>query len=469
VNEDCVGEFEFECHNVNLSAATPEANVVSLDDSRAPWIHFYTSGSSGHPKLIEKPLSSLEAETLYWCERFEGQADRICGTVSHQHIYGFLFRFLLPILSKTLGADSAALAWEVLLGPSNSANNTLIVSSPAHLTRLPPKDTLDGHTISICLSSGAPLPFEAAHNVEDLMGVLPIEIFGSTETGGVASRQQHTQNEAWEALPHIRISQSHEEELLIASPLFTTSDPLPMGDKAKLIDDRKFQLLGRMDLIAKVEGKRVSLTRVSDLLLSHPHIDDAIAVVTEQNGRERLSAVIVPNDEGRRALIENGTFRYSRSIGRALSDNLEPSEIPKRWRFVNDIPLNSQSKKSRLDIAKLFDAARIKDMFDLDIEYGPDFSATITFKIPEDMRWLEGHFPNLPVMPGLSQVHIAACLCEELWAYRPKSLSVTKLKFNKVAMPHEELVLNLSFSPDTQKLKFEYLRSDDAISSGIIG
>ena len=76
---------------LTLGNASPDAELV-----------IFTSGSSGEPKAIHKQYRQLlnELDTLEQAFGHRLTADTVfAGTVSHQHIYGLLFRLLWPLAS----------------------------------------------------------------------------------------------------------------------------------------------------------------------------------------------------------------------------------------------------------------------------------------------------------------------------------------------------------------------------------
>ena len=99
-----------------------------------------------------------------------------------------MFRILWPLSSRRTFAPTRIAYNEQLttLGPSP----IVLVASPAHLKRLP--ETQDWQPLSSALrvvfSSGGPLPVDAGLAVKRLWGQAAIEVFGSTETGGIAWR-----------------------------------------------------------------------------------------------------------------------------------------------------------------------------------------------------------------------------------------------------------------------------------------
>ncbi|MCI4644121.1 MAG: AMP-binding protein [Hyphomonadaceae bacterium] len=445
-----------------------DADLSEIRDE-APIVSFYTSGSSGQPKIIEKPIGCLEAEANYWCDRFEGQFNWVCGSVSHQHIYGFLFRIAFPVLSCIEAADDTPLAWGHLLADTRTRGPALLVSSPAHLTRIAPEEIDDPSGVAAVLSSGGSLPFDAAHAVRDLFGHLPIEIFGSTETGGVAWRRQEQEGHAWTPLKGVRIAIGASGLLTVGSDFIPSDTPFEMGDLVEATPEGGFRHKGRADLIAKIEGKRVSLTRVRDTLAASPLVADAAVLVTSVEKRERLSAVIVPSAAGRERFARSGAFRFSRSLVSEASGMLEPAELPKRWCFLSEIPRNAQSKLSQEMLAHLFESPRMLELLSADIVRGQSMEAEVCFDAVPTLPWFAGHFPGQPILPGLSEVHIAVTVAEELWAVRPGTHSINRLKFNRVIQPGDRIVMQLSFDDAKKRLTFKLSTNGESVASGTIG
>ncbi len=145
-------------------------------------------------------MSQIDAEARYWVGWFNDRASLAptslaTGSVSHQHIYGLIFRIAVPIMSGWISTDRQAFSWEQFaaeLGPRSVA-----VTSPAHLTRIPPNLDLPNGPPAFVLSSGQALPLAGALAADQLFGAPAVEILGSTETGGVAIRQRRDDAEPW--------------------------------------------------------------------------------------------------------------------------------------------------------------------------------------------------------------------------------------------------------------------------------
>ena len=80
----------------------------------------FTSGSTGQPKAIEKRLFQLQNEIAVleqlWGKRLG--SSEILSTVSHQHIYGLLFRVLWPLSAGRCFHSSIYLNPEILVNNS---------------------------------------------------------------------------------------------------------------------------------------------------------------------------------------------------------------------------------------------------------------------------------------------------------------------------------------------------------------
>lgn len=427
---------------------------------------FYTSGVTGAPKLVSKGIGLLDAESLVLEELWgkEAAGSKVQATVSHQHIYGMLFRLFWPITAGMLSSDRAAEYWEHL--PGMLMSGATIVSSPAHLSRLPVTRPVPGANPKLIFSSGAPLGAAAAEACRNLFGSLPTEVLGSTETGGIAWRRQDHPDNTWTTLPRVHVTADRSGRLMVTSPFTGHREPIPTGDIVE-IRESGFVLKGRSDRIAKVEGKRVSLVRVEQALLAHQFVKDA-AVVDLPSRKGALGAIVELNDDGEKALSARGSFRLSRSVRGSLSRRLDQSERPKYWRFES-VPRNAQGKAIQSTIraafdtppARLFGRGRVKA---IEAE-----NATIELEIIPTLVWFSGHFPNEPVLPGLAQIHMAAAWTEHAWRWKPVGSSITKLKFRRVLRPGDRVLLKLARRPALGRVTFSYHLDGVVASEGTIG
>ena len=347
--------------------STIEHDAVGGDDPCLPeWTTelscvLFTSGSTGQPKAIAKSQRQLEAELAVqwslWHSQWQG--GRVLATVSHQHIYGLLFRVLLPLCagvpfaSQNLEFPEQLCQWVA----DHPGEPWLLVSSPAFLTRLDPQLAAVG--CRLLYSSGGPLPHAAALQSQRVFGLLPIEIYGSSETGGIAWRQAQQADTPWQPLPGLEVSQDEQGCLRLRSPFLADEDlvdekPWLTSDKIALHAEG-FTLLGRLDRIVKLAEKRVSLDEVERRLRALDWVAEAVVLPLEQGARQLLGAVLVLSAEGVGQWQRLGGGNFLLSLRLQLRPWLEPVALPRRVRCVAALPRNSQGKLPYLELKELFD------------------------------------------------------------------------------------------------------------------
>ena len=441
-----------------------DAHRTVDDPARDPLLLFFTSGSTGAPKRVEKNLSRINAEARTLEGVWGAEAAHVVATVSHQHIYGLLFRIAWPLISDRTSDDEAATYWEDL--ESRLAGATLI-SSPAHLTRLPPRNDLFAPPPALVFSSGQLLPTEAARACIDAFGHAVTEVLGSTETGGIAWRRQAAPNAPWTPFAGVALSVDGQGALSVSSPNLQEAAPLQTGDVIALQADGRFLLKPRGDRIAKIDGKRVSLTRVEEALAVLPEIEIAAALTLPARG-EALGAVVQLSAAGRAQLAARGAFRFSRALRTALATTLEPAERPKHWRFPPAIPVDSQGKRVLSGLRALFAPDPLEPL-SLDIRLHSDTQAEIAFTVAPELIFFEGHFHGEPILPGVAQAHMAVLIAQRLWGVWPTDSNLAKLKFKRVLVPHEAVVLHLKRDLATGRISFRYKLREMDISEGEVG
>jgi acyl-coenzyme A synthetase/AMP-(fatty) acid ligase len=325
-------------------------------DPDCSFLDFYTSGSTGSPKRVPKTLAQIDNELIVlnqrWGEELAGTAT--LGTVSHQHIFGQYFKLFLPLCEGRLFFPQTFEIWEELLAVAPP--RACFVSSPAHLTRIPPLDPLPEEAKApVIFTAGGPLPFEAAQDAKIKFGPLPTEVFGSTETGGIAHRQQQDPHTPFMPLPGMQTRIDEHGLLSVKSNYTDGEDWEGTNDIVELLNDGSFILTGRANQFVKIEGKRISLAEI-EKYLNKSKLVTASAVFIFKDGAETLVAVVELSPSGRQQYDEIGAFRLGRALRRELSPYLENAALPRRWRFVKRLPVNSQGKRQQSEMNELFAA-----------------------------------------------------------------------------------------------------------------
>ncbi|MDO6618475.1 AMP-binding protein [Shewanella sp. 6_MG-2023] len=319
----------------------------------------FTSGSSGLPKAIKKSIEQLDTEVSILEQTFAARLPQcsVISTVSHQHIYGLLFKILWPLAaSRPFLSDLVeypeTLSYYIALMP-----NLCLVSSPAQLSRLPEALEFEQQQMapSLIFSSGGPLSYDAAQHIHTCYGQLPIEVFGSTETGGIAYRRQLEVDRTWLPFSPLTIAADAEDgALLLKSPyLPCATEWLKCDDKIELQTDGRFRLLQRLDRIVKVEEKRLSLAHMESLLCAHPFVEEA-AVIQLTEPRVMLGAAMTLSTAGLEQLSQHGKLSLNNQLKKHLLSQFERVTLPRRWRYPNALPTNSQGKRIHTDLLAVF-------------------------------------------------------------------------------------------------------------------
>jgi len=230
-----------------------------------------------------------------------------------------------------------------------------LISSPAFLKRYYLFDE-EHSSCAAVFSSGGVLDFAAAVATEKNFAVAPIEVYGSTESGGVGYRQRKTEEQEWHAFPTVHISIGADNLLSIQSPFF--DDPfLLMNDLAEK-KNSGFLLLGRNDDVVKIEEKRISLSQMNNKILQSPYIKESVVISLQQNQRQQTACLATLTEQGITLAKERGDKAVAEHIRLFLGSYFESVVIPRKFRFVESLPYNEQSKLKRADLLEYFNDQR---------------------------------------------------------------------------------------------------------------
>ena len=482
-------------------------------DREAVQLVVYTSGTSGEPLAITKRLAQLDAEVHALELRFgalcdtglapvnlapetvaagdavsglprdadAGAAPVVWATVTHQHIYGLLFRVLWPLAAgRPFAAERLAFNEEIA---QRIAGPAVLVASPAHLRRLP--DTVDWSAarahLRAVFSSGGPLPPEAAESTLALLGVAPVEVYGSSETGGVAWRQRARHGDTWQPLPGIEF-RIEDGELRVRSPHLADMSWWRTSDRATPAGDGMdgFELHGRADRIVKIEEKRVSLTAMEQRLAASADIAEArVLMLADESSVVDVAGVTMPHavrpavvaaltDAGRAKLQRLGKAALVAELRALLVAAVDRVALPRRWRFVDALPVNAQGKSTEALLGALFAAAAVSRP----LRPLPKWRivepahAQASLALSPELLVFDGHFPGAPILPGVAQVDWAIVFARERFAMPARFVRMEALKFSQPALPGMHVDLELHWNAATATLQFEYRSTAGRHSSG---
>ncbi|EEA00472.1 AMP-dependent synthetase and ligase [Burkholderia sp. H160] len=471
---DLAGAYDFMLTDADLPPFVASAHVHAAAhtaypiDPHAP-LTLYTSGSSGAPKPIRKTLAQFNAE-IHTLEQQWGALigdATMLSSVPHHHIYGLLFRVLWPLAAGR--AFDRAIGMEPLQLQARIAQcgATAIVSTPAQLSRWPALSGFAALTPAprAFFSSGGPLAADAAQPYAAAYGAAPLEIYGSTETGGIAWRRQD-ESDAWRPVAGAEVRGDDDGALCVRSPHLDHDGWYRTGDRIAFDADGRFRLQGRLDRLLKLGGKRVSLPELEARLALHPYIAQAALVPLEGVSRERVGAVVALTEAGGAALRDEGRVALAKTLRRHLANYFDAVVLPRHWRFRVSLPFDARGKLPANAVAAAF-AARAEGM---EVLAETRFGNTLHYvlRVPQSLVHFAGHFPGLPILPGVVQVDWAARLAAGHWPRVRQVASVDRLKFMAPVSPGAVLELTLAYDVARRRVQFAYRLDGRECASGVL-
>lgn len=434
---------------------------LTLDDAflEQAQLYFYTSGSTGEPKRIPRTLRQLlnEVQGLSQSFTFDEHAIAI-ATVSHQHIYGLLFKLLLPLAAgRSFYSPQMAFPEDVVqaqkqlekLGLSN-----YLISSPALLKRWTTDVILQ--QCQMVFSSGGKLE----SGVRPLLNRPIIEVLGSSETGGIAHRAQD--EDAWTAFSNVAI-RIEDQQLRVKSNHAYEDDWITTGDGAAWSDApcQTFKLMGRTDRIIKLEEKRLSLDAIEQSIQALDAVQQCHVLVLEHEHRQILGCIVVLKEDAREQLQQLGKSAFVGHLKQQLKDSLETIAIPRQWRFLSQLPQNSQSKLNKSYLQTLF-KPMLQPVILSQSQSSDDYILSLEF--PPELACFKGHFPTQPIYPGVGQIGFLQHFAKSIWSDLNWCQGYEQLKFQNLIRPYA--IVQLKLSRKEHKVSFELRDSEQILASG---
>ena len=321
------------------------------DDRTVAWL--FTSGSTGRPQPHRKtwgPLvRNVAAEAaILGLDAGNGRAPTIVATVPAQHMYGFESTLLVAWQSgAAFSAARPLYPADIVAAIDEVPTPRMLVTTPFHLRTLIDAGVGIPPLVSM-LSATAPLSVALAREAEARTGAPLIEIYGSTETGQIASRRP-TDGVEWTLFPSVRL-ESRDGRVWASGG--HVESPIAMGDVIETVDSNRFVLHGRSADMINVAGRRSSIAYLNHQLLSVAGVVDGVFHVPDDeapDGVTRLSAVVV------------APGLDAASLKQALRAKIEPAFMPRRIVFVDELPRNTTGKLPQAAISALLSSRRGDD------------------------------------------------------------------------------------------------------------
>jgi len=337
---------------IDIRECRPDDRPLQLSrHPQRPFVSLFTGGSTGKARIWDKTPANLLGEAIHLARLFGiVPGDLLLSTAPPQHIYGLLASVLLPFVSQAqVLRRTCTFPREILSGLRNE-KATVLVSVPAHYRALR-SEGLQRFSLRLALSSAAPLDGGDADFFLQKTGLAITEIYGSTETGGMAIRSHGSDHGSWEPFScidwKIRSDRLCVRSDFISPDLPCDADGFFMtADRVAETEGKRFRVLGRADRIVKIAGKRVDLEEIREKILKIPGVKDAYVTSAPREGaRQAEIAALVASDLA------------GRKLGAAIRSLDAPYGSPRRIRVVKTIPVLPNGKIDRQRVDELLFAS----------------------------------------------------------------------------------------------------------------
>lgn len=316
--------------------------MSSIEGAQTAFLAF-TAGSTGAPRPHAKSWEALVLGAAALRERVPLIAgSTVVGTVPPQHMWGIEATVMLPLQSgSALHSGSPLLPADIAACLAAIEAPRWLVTTPLHIrgcvlgsVAFPP--------LAGIASATAPLDPAIAASFEALCNAPVIEIYGSTETGAIATRRTAA-GEGFRALAGLRLRSMAGDAVVEGGHVGL---PVALNDRIVACGERDFTLAGRSADLVKIGGKRTSLAALNAELNRIPGVVDGAywrRGDTESNGR--LMAFVVAPGLTRSTIVD------------ALRERIDPVFLPRPLILVDALPRTTLGKLPQQDMARLAAAA----------------------------------------------------------------------------------------------------------------
>jgi len=252
-------------------------------------------------------------------------------------MWGFEMTVMLPLQAGcAVDAGCPLLPADIAAALGRLPVPRWLVATPLHLQaclasgqRMPP--------LAGVLCATATLSPELAQSVEQACGGALWEIYGSTETGALATRQA-SREPRFRTMQGVILQAQSGQTLARGGQL---DAPVPLGDLVELHDDTTFTLRGRPGDLVKIAGKRSSLAALNAELSRVAGVLDCAFWLRDAPGEQRVAAF---------AVAPGSTS--ARIIGQ-LRKRVDPVFLPRPLLLVDVLPRNRAGKLSQESVREL--------------------------------------------------------------------------------------------------------------------
>ena len=320
----------------------PDTQLAWLPPLERPVLTLYTSGHTKHPEPKSKSLQQLITGAQLLGERIEGieglnglhTLQALLSSVSPQHMFGIEASLMLSLVfGKPVFDQRPLLPADIQATLATCPPQTAWITTPLHMRGLVRANARLEHC-GLVITSTMPLSADIAHQTEQLAQAPVLEIYGSTETGALATRRT-ARDSTWQFLSGVQTVQSPGQDTPEAVTGAHFSSPQQLNDALERdpFTPGHFKLQGRKSDLIKVGGRRTSLATLNMVLQELEGLDDGVFYLPDsESPDQRLVMIYVSDHLG------------SQDLRTALASKIDPNFIPRSLIKVDRLPRGDRGK-----------------------------------------------------------------------------------------------------------------------------
>lgn len=333
---------------------------VSLYPKRASVVHepallLQSSGTTGLPKIVCRPAETLDASATQIVQAISlASEDQILMSVPLSHSYGIEHGLLAPIYAGATvhlanGFDIQLIGRELSNSPI-----TVFPAVPSVFEMLGSFSDLPEKfpNLRLAYSAGAPLPDSVNHAFANRFG-LPIgQLYGATEFASITFADPAADDfdirSVGKPMRGVDLKIDADDQLLVRAPSqmrgyidaptpFTPDGFFPTGDLARIDEQNRLTLTGRLKLLIDIGGRKVNPLEIEQVLLQHPGIAECVVVsIAQSQTVRRLKAIFTP--------VNSLDTPSADQLRHFLKDRLTPYKIPRVFEVRRTLPKSPAGK-----------------------------------------------------------------------------------------------------------------------------
>uniref|UniRef100_A0A8C5RK79 medium-chain acyl-CoA ligase n=1 Tax=Laticauda laticaudata TaxID=8630 RepID=A0A8C5RK79_LATLA len=354
-----------------LLREAPANHTCAKTKMNDPMLVYFTSGTTGAPKMIEHTQGSLGFRTLI----SQSTADTswvvaALGSFFDPWVLGTcVFIHNIPMLEKT-----------TILRTLSQFPITAFLSPPTFFRMFLKEDftSYKFKSLQYCISGGESISLEVIEEWKNKTGLDIYEIYGQTETGSICSVSKEMKikpGTMGKALFPYDVQVDQEANILppgkegeiaikikperplgfftryIDTPEKTAAtihgDFFLTGDRGVMDEDGYFRFIGRTDDIINSSGYRIGPYEVENVLLTHPAVAEVAAISSPDPIRgEVVKAFVVLSSD----YATHNKEKLIMELQEHVKKMTAPYKYPRKVEFVQKLPKSQTGKLQRKEL-----------------------------------------------------------------------------------------------------------------------